>query len=103
MAQRPAPRRGPKYAPLAAYLAAYPGDHVRLTFAQIEMLLGAPLPASAWLRQFWTNPTGRRTGRVQTRAWLEVGWRVVAVDRAARVVTFVRHVPPVSPQQPLTE
>jgi len=41
---------GRKYQPLADYLAAHPADEVTLTFAQIEAILGAPLPSSAYLR-----------------------------------------------------
>ena len=45
MPPRPGPR---KYDPLTAYLADLPTDEATLTFAEIEQLVGAPLPPSAW-------------------------------------------------------
>jgi hypothetical protein len=43
------PGRGapPKYQPLAAYLAALTVAAVRLTFPEIEAIIGAPLPVTA--------------------------------------------------------
>jgi hypothetical protein len=51
------PRRvGPSiYVPLTAYLAAYAGDIVRLTLAEIEAIIATPLPVSAHSVMFWSN------------------------------------------------
>ncbi len=55
------PRHTHKYHALAGYLAAQPGDQVVVTFAQIEALVGAPLPASALRRAWWSNHTTTST------------------------------------------
>lgn len=44
-----------KYDPLARYLATYPGDRVTLTLAEIEAIVGAPLPPGARQRKWWQN------------------------------------------------
>jgi hypothetical protein len=76
-----------KYAPLTAYLAARPVDEV--TLAEIEQIIGAPLPKSASQASFWTN---RRKGLSEDRPWVAAGWRVagVAMRTAAPTVTFAR-------------
>ncbi len=86
-------RRHPsKYQPLADALAAQHGDTARFTFAEIEALLGAPLPPMARrTRHWWRNQ--RSTGP-HVRAWLDAGWQVAAVDPAVQTVTFTRQQPP---------
>jgi hypothetical protein len=78
-----------KYAPLAAYLAAQPGDRVMLTFAELEAILGAALPPSARTPPWWANT---RLASAQGRAWLGAGWRVARVDLRDEppAVTFAR-------------
>src|SRR5215210_2639072 len=73
------PRPGPrKYEPLRAYLAGQPADvgEVTLRLAEIEAIVGAPLPATARLGSFWAN--GRLGLRIspQARSWRAAGWRV---------------------------
>ncbi len=79
-----------KYEPLRRYLAAQVGETVTLTFAEIEGLIGASLPASAEQRSWWVNRTDG--GFPQMRAWQSAGWRVstVRLRSVARSVTFVR-------------
>jgi hypothetical protein len=86
-------RTGPrKYEPLGAYLAGQPvgSGAVTLTLAEVERLVGSPLPAAVWTRGFWSN--GRTVARC--RSWLGVGWHVVGFDRWRGVVTFARGAPP---------
>jgi hypothetical protein len=82
-----------KYEPLARFLAAVPADvaAITLTFAEIEAILGARLPSSAFGTSWWVNTTNWRA-RSQARAWLNAGWRVGGRERrnAQRTVTFVR-------------
>ncbi len=80
----------PKYEPLRRYLAAQVGETVTLTFAEIEGLIGASLPASAEQRSWWVNRTDG--GLPQMRAWQRAGWRVstVGLRSVPRSVTFVR-------------
>ena len=77
-----------KYQPLAVYLAAQPGDTVTLTFAEVEAVIGAPLPPSADVYHSWWSST--LSYRPQVRAWRGVGWRVQHVALRTHTVTFAR-------------
>lgn len=78
-----------RYTALARFLDAEPRSAVRLSFATVEHVLGAPLPPSARNhRAWWGNETAAR--HVQAKAWMAVGWRVSAVNLTAEQVTFVR-------------
>ena len=81
--------RPSKYAPLTAYLAALPADEVRLALAEIETIIGAPLPVSARGSAFWTN---RPTRLFMAQPWVQAGWRVVRTEvyGMAPAVTFAR-------------
>ncbi len=78
-----------KYALLVDYLAAQPGERVHLSLAEIEAIIGAPLPPGARQRKWW-QPRQRYPG-VQSRMHA-AGWRVVLDGFWGRtpVVTFVR-------------
>jgi len=73
-----------KYRKLADYLAERDSGEIRLTFGEVEDILGFPLPASASQYQAWwsNNP------RSQSLGWLAAGWRTGKLDLAARQVTF---------------
>jgi hypothetical protein len=79
----------PHYQRLADYLAAHPGDTVRLTFAEIEAIIGAPLPVGAYTTTFWGNAPSRSPARY----WLPRGWRAVRQARGETHITFVRVFP----------
>jgi hypothetical protein len=68
---------------LAAFLASRPEEVrlVALPFAQLEALLGVPLPRTARLRRAWWSGE---------RPWRRAGWRVARVDLAAGLVEFER-------------
>jgi DNA-binding XRE family transcriptional regulator len=68
---------GTKYYPLHEYLRPLPQDKpVTLTFDQVETIIGVSLPPSARAsRSWWANST-----TPQSRAWLEAGWLMDAVD-----------------------
>ena len=56
-----------------------------MTFAEVERLIGAPLPTSAyWYQAWWAN---NHTSHVQARAWMAAGWRVL-VDIGDQTVRF---------------
>jgi len=80
---------GTKYSPLSEYLArrARYGDFAMLTFAKIESIIGANLPFSASQNTQWWNNAASRT---QAQAWMNVGWRVHAVNLNDRTVSFKR-------------
>jgi hypothetical protein len=76
-----------KYAPLGDFLRQQRGDEVRMTFAQIEKITGARLPASARYRAWWSN---NATNSVMTRVWLDAGFRSEKVDLESRKLVFRR-------------
>jgi hypothetical protein len=58
-----------------------------MTFQEIERILGKELPRSAFdYRAWWTNDPSKP----QSAAWLNEGWRAIAVNVSARRLTFVR-------------
>ena len=75
--------------PLAEYLAQQPTAAVTLTFADIEALLGKPLPRSAATYNWW-GLRGRRVGLFQlvtARGW-QVG--TTHLFRIPPSITFVK-------------
>jgi Tfp pilus assembly protein PilX len=77
-----------KYEPLPQFLASVGGTAHRMSFNEIERVLGFKLPKSAYQHEAWWS--NNATGHSHARAWLESGWRTEAVDLAARKVTFLR-------------
>ena len=77
-----------KYENLLQFLASAQTSTKRLTFAEIERILGFKLPKSAYEHQEWWS--NNATGHSHARAWLEAGWRKQQLDLAARKVTFAR-------------
>jgi predicted HNH restriction endonuclease len=80
-----------KYQPLAEYLSRQHSTELKLLFTEVEAILEAELPDSAYrLRQWWENPADEKHWSGQSRAWLSTGWKVDKVDFAQRHVTFKR-------------
>lgn len=79
-------KRGSKYYPLQEYLRERGQDEVTLTFAQIEKLLGNPLPEGARIEAGWWG--NRKQGSPQAAAWLGAGYKVKAISLAHKRVTF---------------
>jgi len=78
-----------KYEPLKRHLEGmFQHDEVRLSFAEIERILGFSLPPSAHDAQPWWSNT--RAGHSQAAAWLDAGWKTAGLDLAARQVSFVK-------------
>ena len=78
-----------KYDLLVRYLAAQPGDRVTLTLAEVEAIIGGPLPTGARRRDWWHSTPGRSAMGPVVHA---AGWRVRldAFWGRTPVVTFVR-------------
>ena len=77
-----------KYTPLADYLKKQRQDRVPMTFAEIEKITGAKLPASAIKhRPWWSN---NPDNSVMTKAWLDAGFESEQVDMAGRKLVFRR-------------
>lgn len=76
-----------KYEPLSEYLATLTGDEVSFSFTEIEAILGAPLPPTAWQRSMWWA-NSLRPDHPQSRAWLASGWTVSADVNNSAVIFF---------------
>jgi hypothetical protein len=77
-----------KYEPLPQFLGSVGGAAHRMSFHEIERVLGFKLPKSAYEHEAWWS--NNSTGHSHAKAWLKFGWRTEAVDLAARKVTFQR-------------
>jgi hypothetical protein len=73
------------YDPLRDYLASKTGGEVRMTFAEVEELVGL-LP----IRRVFIGHGGRTTRKVEALAWRAAGWRVGSVSQSSGLVVFVR-------------
>ncbi len=79
-----------KYEPLAAHLGQTGTDSLVATFAELEEILGFPLPPSAHrYREWWANQRGG--GHSQAKGWQDAGWKVWEVDLASKRVEFRRN------------
>jgi hypothetical protein len=77
-----------KYDALADYLGTLRRrEEHRLTFAEIERILGFRLPPSARTHPaWWANQSNGR--HVQAKAWLTTGWHTTDTDLKLGEVTF---------------
>lgn len=76
-----------KYAPLQAFLQGRKTETVPMTFAEIEEVIGFPLPKSQAYAAWWSN---NPTNNVMTNAWLAAGYRTEQVDIEGRKLVFRR-------------
>lgn len=75
-----------KYEPLRRHLQMSPQSQVRLSFAEIEGILGMPLPASARRHAaWWSNSV---SSHVQAQAWLSANFETVNVSIPGETVEF---------------
>jgi hypothetical protein len=83
-----------KYEPLEDYLQnqRLTSSRVSLSFKEIENIIGAALPKSAYTyREWWSNQRDYKN-RPQAKAWLSAGFEVESVnqDLKSGSVEFVR-------------
>lgn len=85
-----------KYEPLEHFLKGRRTEEVPMTFAEIEKIIGRPLPEKASAQRAWwsNNPSNN----VMTKAWLAAGYQTERVDMASRRLVFRRAPGRVSPQ-----
>jgi hypothetical protein len=77
-----------KYEPLESFLRNLNVTKHRMSFPQIEKLLGFRLPQSALkYPAWWSND---ESGHSHARAWLHAGWKTEELDISAHKVTFTR-------------
>ena len=82
-----------KYDPLRDYLRKQSLQQIILTFREMEKIIGASLPVSAKLPQWWENVAAMETTHVQCKAWRAAGYdafpvtgsKKVRFERSARV------------------
>ena len=75
-----------KYDPLCDYLLECKTDKVRLTFSEIEKIIGRRLPPSANnYREWWANDTSHTQA---ANGWLAAGWQTLEVSFGFKVVQF---------------
>jgi len=80
-----------KYTPLENYLRVLPAKQreVVLSFEEIERIINAKLPSSAYgYQQWWDHETeGNHRNK---RAWTNAGWKVEGVDFTTKQAKFIR-------------
>jgi hypothetical protein len=77
-----------KYGALGKYLERQRGDLVPMTFAEIEKITGAKLPASAHKHRPWWSNNAKNS--VMTKVWLDAGFESEQVDMPSRKLVFRR-------------
>jgi len=81
--------RSSRYDPLRTYLAGRGEPVIRLSFGEIERILGVRLPDSARRHRAWWSNSQEGT-HVHARSWLEAGRRTRNVDLNGATAEFVR-------------
>ncbi len=79
-----------KYAPLIEYLQRAPSKEMRLSFAEVEGIIGEPLPQSAWKHRRWWGNSRTADSHTWAHMWLDAGWEQVQLDLTDGSVTFRR-------------
>ena len=77
-----------KYEPLRQFLSELTAPSLRLTFRDIEAMLGFELPESARVHEAWWSNS--EIGHSHAKSWLHAGWRTATVDLATHKVAFER-------------
>jgi hypothetical protein len=80
-----------KYTPLENYLRDLPKKQraVTVDFEQIERILNAKLPASAYGYEAWWEHE-KEGNHVNARAWANAGWKIAGLDLKEKWVKFIR-------------
>lgn len=79
--------KGQSFIGLTAYLEKYRKDEIKLSFSDVERILGFQLPDSAYLHQpYWSNSESHPIAS----AWLNAGYLSQHVDMKGQTVEFVK-------------
>ena len=78
-----------KYDPLQNYLLDQNSNYIKISFDQIEDLVGALPPTAYSTEQWWANEEIESTRHVQSKAWVANGWKA-KVDLGVQSVEFTR-------------
>ena len=79
-----------KYAPLYRFLRTRAGGEWRVSFTDIEAVLGFTLPESARVHRPWWSNQRNAGGHSHALAWLLAGWKTRAVDLEQETLVFQR-------------
>ncbi|GGI34351.1 DUF7662 domain-containing protein [Bradyrhizobium guangdongense] len=86
------------YDPLRVKLECVRERCVAFTFAEIEEILGRPLPRSAYrFSAWWGNESALKAGHSQARAWTSAGFKTGSVSLSRKTIEFHRISPRVAP------
>ena len=77
-------KSGSKYYLLYENFLQNSEDEIVLTVAEIERVMGSPLPSSSADKTWWSN----RANALQSSAWVEAGYKVSNFDPKTKIVTF---------------
>ena len=77
-----------KYRRLYTHLCALPGSEWRVSFEEIEAIIGFKLPASARLYRPWWSNQSEGSGHSQALAWSLAGWDTAEVDLDSETLSF---------------
>jgi hypothetical protein len=66
-----------KYEPLGQFLKKQKRNQIKMSFAEIEKVIGTKLPKSKTSRAFWSN---NPDNNVMTKEWIEAGFETQDVD-----------------------
>jgi len=81
----------PKYAALEEFLMGQDSQEISMSFAEIEAVIAAKLPPSAYKhRPWWSN---NPSNSVITNSWLRAGFKTERVDMKGRRLVFRRAAP----------
>ncbi|CAB4736234.1 unannotated protein [freshwater metagenome] len=75
-----------KYVKLTEWMSMPHAEPLRVTFAQLDALVGGLPPSALRDRNWWGNTLGNS----QSAAWLKAGWLVQSVELRTAHATFVR-------------
>jgi len=84
-----------RYANLGKYLQEQKSSLISMTFAEVEAIVGHPLPRSARYQAWWSN---NPSNNAMTTVWRQAGFKTENVDMERRSLVFRR----VKPRQPPT-
>lgn len=77
-----------KYQPLSNFLTKQNITEIPMTFSEVEHVIGAELPPSAYRhRPWWANDAANH---VHAKAWLDAGYETEQVDMAGKKLVFKR-------------
>jgi hypothetical protein len=76
-----------KYDPLKDFLESQGTERVPVKFAELESILGFPLPASKQYPAWWSNSP---TNNPMTKVWLRAGYKTEQVDTSGERLVFSR-------------